>query len=138
MKFSTGLPGLNRYPPITYDWEASMRPRLPARRRTADELGFDSSPIPEHIVIPADMVELMGSFWSHAMTAMAFVAGATSRLIVDSAVIVHAVPRPRRVREGGFDARPPVGTVGSGSRSASGTPSASSRCCRAPFHERGR
>ena len=56
--------------------------------RTADELGFDSIAVSEHIVIPADMVELMGAFWSHAMTAMAFVAGATTRLIVDSAVIV--------------------------------------------------
>ena len=56
--------------------------------RTADELGFDSIAIPEHIVMPEEMVELMGSFWSHAMTAMAFVAGATTRIIVDASVIV--------------------------------------------------
>src|SRR6202042_2512237 len=56
--------------------------------RTADELGFDSIAIPEHIVMPAEMVELMGPFWTHALTVMAFVAGATSRLIVDSSVIV--------------------------------------------------
>lgn len=29
--------------------------------------------IPEHIVVPDEMVELMGSTWSHAMTVMAFV-----------------------------------------------------------------
>src|SRR3546814_11800537 len=40
------------------------------------------------------MVELMGSFWSHAMTAMAFVAGATTRLIVDSSVIVVPYHHP--------------------------------------------
>src|SRR4029077_11120152 len=62
--------------------------------RTADELGFDSIAIPEHIVIPSDMVELMGSFWTHAMTAMAFVAGATSHLIVDSSVIVTPYHNP--------------------------------------------
>src|SRR5215212_4654994 len=56
--------------------------------RTADELGFHSLAIPEHIVIPNDMVDLMGPSWSHAMTAMSFVAGATSRIVVDSSVIV--------------------------------------------------
>ena len=74
MKFSTGLPGLNRYPPISCEWEASLGAQDFQRvARTADELGFDSIAVSEHIVIPADMVELMGSFWSHAMTAMAFV-----------------------------------------------------------------
>ena len=89
MKFSTGLPGINLYPPITNDWERSMRPgdyQLVAR--TADELGFHSLAIPEHIVIPNDMVGLMGPSWSHAMTVMSFVAGATSRIVVDSSVIV--------------------------------------------------
>ena len=68
MKFSTGLPGINLYPPITNDWERSMQPgdyQLVAR--TADELGFHSLAIPEHIVIPNDMVPLMGPSWSHAM-----------------------------------------------------------------------
>lgn len=56
--------------------------------RTADDLGFDSIAIPEHIALPTEMVELMGPFWIHALTAMAFVAGATSRVLVDSSVIV--------------------------------------------------
>ena len=89
MRFSTGLPGINLYPPITNDWERSMQPgdyQLVAR--TADDLGFHSLAIPEHIVIPNDMVGLMGPSWSHAMTAMSFVAGATSRIVVDSSVIV--------------------------------------------------
>jgi probable F420-dependent oxidoreductase len=89
VKFSTGLPGINYYPPITNDWERSMAPagyQLVAR--TADELGFHSLAIPEHIVIPNEMVGLMGPSWSHAFTAMSFVAGATSRIVVDSSVIV--------------------------------------------------
>ena len=89
MRFATGLPGLTRYPPITKPWEASLRPEdFQLVARTADELGFDSIAISEHIVMPAEMVELMGPFWTHALTAMAFVAGATTRIIVDSAVIV--------------------------------------------------
>jgi len=89
VKFSAGLPGLTRYPPISRDWEASMRPEdYQLVARTADELGFDSIAVPEHIVMPAEMVDLMGPYWVHAMTVMAFVAGATSRVVVDSSVIV--------------------------------------------------
>jgi probable F420-dependent oxidoreductase len=89
VKFSTGLPGLTRYPPIIRAWETTMRAEdFQHIARTVDELGFDSIAIPEHIAMPSEMVELMGSFWTHALTAMAFVAGATSRLIVDSSVIV--------------------------------------------------
>lgn len=89
MRFSTGLPGVMRYPPVARDWEASMGPEdFQLVARTADELGFDAIAVPEHIVMPTEMAELMGSFWTHAMTVMAFVAGATSRLLVDSSVIV--------------------------------------------------
>jgi probable F420-dependent oxidoreductase len=95
VKFSTGLPGLTRYPPITRDWERALRPEdFQVVARTADELGFDSLAIPEHIVMPVEMVELMGPFWTHALTAMAFVAGATSRIVVDSSVIVLPYHQP--------------------------------------------
>jgi probable F420-dependent oxidoreductase len=95
MRFATGLPGVNLYPPVTQDWERQMGPgdfQLVAR--TADDLGFDCISVPEHIVMPTDMAELMGPFWSHAMTAMAFVAGATTRIEVDSAVIVLPYHHP--------------------------------------------
>jgi probable F420-dependent oxidoreductase len=89
MKFSTGLPGVCLYPPIAREWEAAMGPEdFQLVARTADELGFGSIAVPEHIVMPSEMAELMGPFWTHAMTVMAFVAGATSRLVVDSCVIV--------------------------------------------------
>ncbi len=84
-----------QYPPVTQDWERQMQPadyQLVAR--TADDLGFDAIAVPEHIVVPEEMVELMGPFWSHAMTVMAFVAGATSRIIVDSSVIVLPYHHP--------------------------------------------
>ena len=138
MKFSTGLPGLNRYPPISCEWEASLGAQDFQRvARTADELGFDSIAVSEHIVIPADMVELMGSFWSHAMTAMAFVAGATTRLIVDSTVIVMPYHDPVVFAKAvstldllsGGRVRVSIG-VGHAEREF--------EVLRAPFHERGR
>jgi len=138
VKFSTGLPGLNRYPPITCAWEASMGAQdYQLVARTADELGFDSIAVPEHIVIPSDMVDVMGAFWSHAMTAMAFVAGATSRLIVDSAVIVVPYHDPVVMAKAvstldlmsGGRVRISIG-VGHAEREF--------EVLRAPFHERGR
>jgi probable F420-dependent oxidoreductase len=138
MKFSTGLPGMTRYPPISQPWESSMTAAdFQLVARTADELGFDSMTIPEHIVMPAEMVELMGPFWTHALTAMAFVAGATQRLIVDSSVIVlpyhHPVVLAKAVATldwlTGGRVRLSIG-VGHAKREFD--------ALRVPFHERGR
>ena len=138
MKFSTGLPGINLYPPITNDWERSLRPgdyQLVAR--TADELGFHSLAIPEHIVIPNDMVSLMGPSWSHTMTAMSFVAGATSRIVVDSSVIVLPYHDPVGVRQGGVDARRAVGRARARVSIGVGHAEREFEILRVPFHERG-
>src|SRR2546423_631664 len=138
VKFSTRLPGLTHYPPITNDWEASMSADDFQRvARTADELGFDSIAVPEHIVMPSDLVDLMGPFWTHAMTAMAFIAGATSRVVVDASVIVLPYHNPvvfakavstLDVLSGGR-VRVSIG-VGHAEREF--------EVLRAPFHERGR
>ena len=95
MRFTTGLPGVTLYPPVAGEWEWAMKPEdFQLVARTAEELGYGAIAIPEHIVMPNDMVELMGSYWSHAFTAMAFAAGATTRIIVDSAVIVVPYHHP--------------------------------------------
>jgi probable F420-dependent oxidoreductase len=89
MEFSTGLPGVMHYPPSSPAWERSMTaPDFQLVARTADDLGFDALSIPEHLLVPHAMTDAMGSHWPHAMTGMAFVAGATSRLVVDSSVLV--------------------------------------------------
>src|SRR5262249_39064088 len=70
-------------------WTEKMSPadyQLVAR--TADDLGFDAIVIPEHIVLPTSLEAAMGSHWPHAWTVMAFVAGATTRIRVNSSVIV--------------------------------------------------
>ncbi|HEY8524982.1 MAG TPA: TIGR03619 family F420-dependent LLM class oxidoreductase [Acidimicrobiales bacterium] len=95
MRFATGLPGVNLYPPVSQPWESSMGAEdYQLVARTADEVGFDCLSVPEHIVVPDEMVELMGATWSHALTVMAFVAGATRRIEVDSAVIVLPYHHP--------------------------------------------
>jgi probable F420-dependent oxidoreductase len=95
VKFSTDLPGLYRYPPLFEPWQAALQAADFQRiARTADELGFDAINVPEHIVMPADQVELMGSYWTHALTAMSFIAGATSRVAVNASVIVLPYHHP--------------------------------------------
>src|SRR5438046_9328125 len=96
MRFSVGMPGLDRYPPgFSPEWAMEMEPRdFQTIARTAEELGYDAINIPEHIVMPADLVGTMGSHWPHALTTMAFVAGATSRIRVNSCVIVLPYHEP--------------------------------------------
>lgn len=95
MRFATGLPGVNLYPPIAQPWEEAMGAEdFQLVARTADQVGFDCISIPEHIVVPDELVELMGPNWSHAMTVMAFVAGATTSIEVDSAIIVLPYHHP--------------------------------------------
>ena len=102
MRFSTGLPGLDRYPPSRYPpggdaWQARLTTADFQRiARTADELGFDSISVSEHLVVPTALTANMGAHWPHAFTAMAFLAGATTRIRVNSRGDRAAVPPPGR------------------------------------------
>jgi probable F420-dependent oxidoreductase len=96
MRFSTSMPGLNRYPPgFSPEWATNLTAADFQRiARTADDLGYDSINIPEHIVMPDHLAPAMGSHWPHALTAMAFIAGATTRIRVNSSVIVLPYHHP--------------------------------------------
>jgi probable F420-dependent oxidoreductase len=100
MKFSTGMPGLDRYPPQRYasgsaGWEAAMTGEDFQRiARTAEELGFDEISVSEHFVLPTDLAAAMGGYWPHSTTAMAFIAGATSRIRVNSSILVLPLHHP--------------------------------------------
>jgi probable F420-dependent oxidoreductase len=98
VKFSISMPGLMRFPPseITADhWQARMTCEDFQRvARTADELGFDALTVSEHLALPVELEGAMGGHWSHALTAMAFLAGATSRIRVNSMVLVLPYHHP--------------------------------------------
>jgi len=95
VKFWTGLPGLIHYPPVFEAWQADLAAAdFQLLARTTEELGFDAIVVSEHIVMPVEQLELMGSYWTHAMTSMSFIAGATSRIAVNASVIVLPYHHP--------------------------------------------
>jgi probable F420-dependent oxidoreductase len=96
MRFSTGMPGLIHYPPaFTPEWQKKLGARdFQLIARKADELGYDAINIPEHIVMPDSLAAAMGTYFPHALTAMAFIAGATSTIRVNSCVIVLPYHNP--------------------------------------------
>lgn len=89
MKFALGMPALILYPPIMSPWEPAATPADILRiAQTADELGFDWLTISEHIVMPDEMAEVMGRRFPEALSAAAFLAGATKRIRVLPYVLV--------------------------------------------------
>jgi len=95
MKFGIGLPVIHLYPVVANSWEFTAPVDTVVRiARRADELGFDFLTFPEHIVVPSAMGEVMGTRYPEALTAMAFVAGATSRIKVLSYVMVLSYRNP--------------------------------------------
>ena len=96
MRFSVGMPGLDRYPPgFSPQWAMAMKPAdFQTIARTAEDLGYDSINIPEHVVMPDNLAGAMGAHWPHALTVMTFIAGATTRVRVNSCVIVLPYHNP--------------------------------------------
>ena len=95
VRFVTGMPGLSRYPPVEPSWAPEMSaPDMQRLAHGIDDLGFDGLLVPEHIVVPPDLAGAMGAHWPHTLTAMSFLAGATSRLTVISAIVILPLHNP--------------------------------------------
>jgi probable F420-dependent oxidoreductase len=60
----------------------------------ADQLGFAMVTVPEHIVIPNHHVELSGTFYFHAYSGMAYFAGATEQIRVNSSISILPLQNP--------------------------------------------
>jgi probable F420-dependent oxidoreductase len=100
VKFSTALPGLTRYPPSEFpagrrNWQEDLGTEdFQQMARVAEALGYDALTVSEHVVMPDNLVANMGAYWPDAFTAMAFMAGATTRIRVNSSVIVLPYHQP--------------------------------------------
>jgi probable F420-dependent oxidoreductase len=100
VKFVIQAPGLIHWPPADFapgrdNWQKAMAPHDFQRvARTADELGFDALCVSEHLLVPIGVHERMGGHYPQALTAMAFLAGATTRIKVASMVMVLPAHHP--------------------------------------------
>jgi probable F420-dependent oxidoreductase len=89
MKFAFGTPALILYPAIMSMWEREAGGDEIVRiARKADEIGFDWLTIPEHVVMPREMADVMGPRFPEALTAAAMLAGATKRIKLLTYVLV--------------------------------------------------
>jgi probable F420-dependent oxidoreductase len=89
-----------RYPPSQFpvgggNWEERLESEdFQTIAQTVERLGFGAISVPEHIVMPRELVGAMGSHWPDAFTVMSFIAGATRRIRVNSSVIVLPYHHP--------------------------------------------
>lgn len=95
MKFGLGTPALILYPPVMSDWwrDATGTDILDIVRK-ADELDFEWVTVSEHIVMPNEMVEIMGPRHPDALAAAAVFAGATQRVKILTYVLVVPYHEP--------------------------------------------
>lgn len=94
MKLTFPLPHLMEIKAMLQPWELAVTgPDQLRMARRADELGYDMIAIPEHLAIPPDD-QHTGHFWLHSTTAQAALAGATSRILLNSCVTILPLQHP--------------------------------------------
>jgi len=95
LKFAVGLPAVMNYPPVMSAWEAKATGLDVVRiARAADRAGWHWVTVPEHAVMPREMVDVMGARFPESLAAAAFLAGATERLSVLTYVLVLPYRNP--------------------------------------------
>jgi probable F420-dependent oxidoreductase len=95
MKLSFSMPNMVRLKAMAQPWEREVTGAdQQCLARWAEELGFEMICVPEHHIIPRAHVELSGAHYFSAYPGMAFFAGATSRIRVNSSIAILPVQHP--------------------------------------------
>ena len=95
MKFCAGLPHMMEIPGFACPWELEQGGReIKQMAVLIEELGYDSTIIPEHFVMPREHWELSGKWFLNAAPAQAFVAGATQRIRINTAITLLPAAHP--------------------------------------------
>lgn len=95
MKLNLSLVGHQLYPGERNHWFDGITPHEMVRvAQRADALGFDQLRISEHVVIPREWVATMGPRWLDCLATMSYIAAATERIRVSSAIIVVPYHHP--------------------------------------------
>ena len=94
MKFAVAMPGTNHMPntPVwSHELSASDARAVVA---TVDAAGYDTITTSEHLGMPHFEVPRLGPWWVHCLSQMAFIAGASERVRIDSTVLVLPYHHP--------------------------------------------
>jgi probable F420-dependent oxidoreductase len=94
MKFAVAMPGTNHMPSTptwTHELSASDAREVVA---TVDAAGYDTITTSEHLGMPYFEVPRLGPWWVHCLSQMAFIAGASERVRIDSTVLVLPYHHP--------------------------------------------
>jgi len=87
MKLGFALPHMMNLKALTQPWELEIKGTHQTELiKWAETLGYEMAQVPEHHIIPNEHVELSGSFYFNAITAMAYLAGATEKMRVNSSI----------------------------------------------------
>jgi len=94
MQFDIALPG-NNHIPGTPEWTWTLTSADWKRiLGVVDGLGLASVTTSEHFAMPYETVPRLGPYWQHALSVMAFLAGATDHLRIDATVLVLPYHHP--------------------------------------------
>ena len=95
VRFGTGLPANQQIPSRVRPWEKAVGgAEMLAAARAAEAAGFDWLACSDHVCVPVSRAQVMGPTWYDAGSALAFVAGVTSRIRLLSHVLVVPYRHP--------------------------------------------
>ncbi|RZT18081.1 putative F420-dependent oxidoreductase [Mycobacterium sp. BK558] len=95
MKFCFNMPHSMELKALVQQWEYDVTGADQARMaRCAEELGYDMIAVPEHFLVPDSHVELSGPHYFHSTVAQSFLAGATTRIPINSCVTLLPLQHP--------------------------------------------
>ncbi|CAN7625113.1 TIGR03619 family F420-dependent LLM class oxidoreductase [Phenylobacterium sp. LjRoot219] len=95
MQLAFSMPHMTRLKATCQPWEAAVTGADQTRlAKWAEKLGYAMISVPEHHVIPKDHVELSGPHYFSAYPAMAYLAGATEAIRVNSCIAILPLQHP--------------------------------------------
>lgn len=95
MKLAFAMPHILELKATMQPWELSVTGADQTRlARHAEDLGYDMIAVPEHHIIPRSHVELSGAHYFHAAAAQGYLAGATSKILINSCISILPLQHP--------------------------------------------
>lgn len=95
MKLAFGIPNMVQAKAMLAPWELKVDGAEQTKlAKWADKLGYEMVCVPEHFIIPRAHVELSGPHYFSAYTGMAYFAGATENIRVNSCISILPAQHP--------------------------------------------